>query len=241
MIYPLYNGTIQLKFEEARHRYEVDGEPIISVTGVESPKPGLVFWAAKEAAEYVRRSLTPGVALDEIAIGELCEGARKAHREISGRAMSIGTLAHQACEKYAKTGVIERPVNEQAGRSFDTFVKWFKDHDVKVHGSEVKIYSKAFKYAGTCDLFCVVDGEECVVDIKTSSALYPEYAMQLAAYANARNEELGTTIYGPGWVVRLPKDGGEVETKRYTEADLVKAFRAFEGLLAYHKWAKRAA
>jgi hypothetical protein len=230
-----------LSFDETKHSYVIDGEKIISVTGVEAPKPGLVYWSAKEAAEYVRRNLPPGIGLDEIAIQELCEGARKAHRNIASKAASIGTLAHAACETFAKTGKVERPVNEQAGRAFDEFLKWFQEHNVKVHASESKVYSRNHKYAGTSDLFCEVDGEWCVVDIKTSANIYDEYIMQLAAYAFAKNEEASlptNELYCSGWIVRIPKDGAGFETRKAELAELNQAFDAFLGLLAYHKWSR---
>lgn len=237
-VYNLYGGEVQLSFDEAKHSYVVDGEKVLSVTGVEAPKPALVYWAAKEAAEYVRRTLVPGVGLDEIAIQELVEGAKKAHRNVATKAASIGTLAHQACETFAKTGKIKRPVNEQAERAFDEFLKWFQEHNVKVHSSESKVYSRKHKYAGTSDLFCEVDGEWCVVDIKTSAAIYDDYIMQLAAYAFAKNEEIVGNNYNAGWVVRIPKDGAGFETRKADATELVNAYTAFLGLLQYHKWAK---
>jgi hypothetical protein len=236
-VYNLYNGLVQLSFDEAKHSYVVDGEKIISVTGVQAPKPGLVYWAAKEAANYVRRTLAPGKGLDEIARQELCSGAEKAHRNIADKAASIGTLAHQACETFAKTGKAERPVNEQAGRAFDEFLKWFETHNVKVHASERKVFSRKHRYAGTLDLLCLVDDVPCTVDLKTSSGIYDDYAMQLAAYSKAVHEETAQD-YSTGWIVRIPKDGQGFETRRFSSEELDKAFDAFLGLLQYHKWAK---
>jgi hypothetical protein len=235
MIYPLYNGKVLLSFDEKKHSYVVEGEKIISVTQVSAPKPGLMFWAAEQASEYVRRYLVPGRAYDEIEIANLVEGARKAHSKTSGRAASIGTLAHQACETFAKSGRIERPVNEQAGRAFDQFIRWVGEHNVKFHASEAKVFHVEHRYAGTLDLDAEVGGQRCIVDLKTSNAIYPEYDLQLAAYAKARERELGIK-YDSAWILRIPKDGGDFETKEVKDLD--KPFEAFLGLLKYYQWAK---
>jgi hypothetical protein len=239
MDYKLYKGSVILSFDEGKHLYTVDGESVLSVTGVAAPKPGLVYWAAKVAAEHFRDRVQPGKSLDEIEIQEIFDGAKKAHAAISKKAASIGSLAHAACETFARTGVEDYPVNPQARASFETFLGWWKDHKVRVNRAEQKVYSVTHRYAGTADLFCEVDGVPCVVDLKTSGAIYDDYLMQLAAYAHAMNEELGdSSMYADGWIVRLPKDGGPVETRHCDEQGLEKAFEAFLGLLTYYRWSK---
>jgi hypothetical protein len=246
--FPLYGGSVLLEFDEAKHVYTVQGETVLSVTGVAAPKPGLVWWAAKMAADHVLENLKPGVPLDELEILSLADGAKRAHNVISKKAASIGTLAHAACEQFAKAQLAfsrgepaaypEPPVNAQARASYETFVKWWTDHRIKIHDSERKVYSRTLKYAGTVDLFCEVDGVACIVDLKTSNQIYDDYLMQLAAYADARNEELVEQVYRSGWVVRLPKDGGPVESRHCDGNGLDKAFHAFRGLLDYYKWSK---
>lgn len=244
--YSLYNGSVLLEFDEAKHVYLVKGEIVPSVTGIKAPNPALQWWSANMARDHILENLKPGIALDEIAIQELAEGARKAHSVISKKAASIGTLAHEACEVFARTGSVAKPpIHPQARASFETFVKWWEDHDVKLHDAEKKVYSRNYGYAGTADLFCEVDGVRCIVDLKTSNAIYDDYFMQLAAYAHARNEEMKHELrledclpYEDGWIVRLPKDGGPVETRHCDRDGLSKAFGAFTGLLEYYTWAK---
>jgi hypothetical protein len=65
----------------------------------------------------------------------------------------------------------------------------------------------------------------------------PEYRLQVAAYAKARERELGVK-YDCAWILRLPKDGGPVETRHCDAEGLDKAFQAFRGLLDYYKWAR---
>ena len=234
MIYKLYNGNIELDFDEAKHVYRVDGEPIISVTGVSAPKPGLVWWAAREAADYVKEHLKPGVPLDEIEIEELCEAARKAHSRKASKAALIGTTAHAACEAFIK-GEEPKVINQAAKNSFDSFLAWVEDNDVEFIASEAKVYHNVLRYAGTLDVDAVVNGERCIVDLKTSNAIYPEMRLQVAAYARAREQELGIQ-YKRGWILRLPKDKSGFEAVPVDTID--EDFVAFLGLLEYYRWAK---
>ena len=88
------------------------------------------------------------------------------------------------------------------------------------------------RFAGTVDsvIRFVDTGALVVVDWKTSSGLYPEAAMQVAAYIAAwaaQNDEYPDNI--GGWVVRFMKRGRqdpEVKTVNVPEA-----YRAFARLM----------
>ncbi len=65
------------------------------------------------------------------------------------------------------------------------FVKWLHSYRVEPIFVEATLFNPDGKYAGSCDLFATIDGVPTVMDLKTSKSLYPEVALQLAAYANA--------------------------------------------------------
>jgi hypothetical protein len=97
-----YNGTVKLLFNKAKHHYTLDGKTIDGVTsiiGIKN-KPALVAWAANMAAEYVKNHIVAGKALDEIEIQQLVDGAKKAHRDFSGKAMNYGTALHSYIEQW---------------------------------------------------------------------------------------------------------------------------------------------
>lgn len=75
-----------------------------------------------------------------------------------------------------------------------------------------------------------VDGKLAVIDWKSSAAIYPEYALQLAAYARAIKEEYGYRV--DRWLVRLGKTDGVVEAVKYPKSTQSSDFRAF--LCALH-------
>jgi hypothetical protein len=51
--------------------------------------------------------------------------------------------------------------------------------------SEATVFSRRHGYAGTLDAICVLDGTLTLLDVKTGKSVYPEVALQLAAYAHA--------------------------------------------------------
>jgi len=125
-------------------------------------------------------------------------------REVLNRAAARGTAVHNAIENYVKFG-IEDISPEHAGY-FNGFLKWYTEHGVTPYGSEVRLYHKAFLYAGTADMMAGVDGLDTLVDFKTSSAVYPMLCgVQLEAYnraAKSHGMELQRKV-----IVHLKKDG----------------------------------
>src|SRR4029077_10413652 len=87
---------------------------------------------------------------------------------------------------------------------------WYHKTKINCVQSERMVFSKHWYYAGTCDFYGFIDGKRCVMDLKTSSGLYPEMLLQIAAYAIAITEETGEPI-NDGWIVRLCKKTGKCE------------------------------
>jgi hypothetical protein len=74
------------------------------------------------------------------------------------------------------------------------------------------------------------------VDFKTSSGIYPEYALQLAAYKMAWKEEHGIDDSEDRidrWIVRFCKKSGVFETKQFKRDQLHE--RTFLHCLNLHK------
>lgn len=241
MQYSLYNGEVKLDFDEGKHLYRVDGQVVPGVTGICDVinKPALVGWAAKQCGLFIEKNLKPGKALDEIQIKQLVGDMKREYRRVAGEAADIGTLVHSWVEKHIKAQLKlgeppEMPVNEQAQRSIEAFTDWEVWHHVQYRASEVKVYSRKYKYAGTVDIDAVIDGVPCIADLKTGNGIWPEMALQLAGYQQARTEE-GYGPYKARWILRIGKDG-IFEGKRYTnfKADL-RGFIAARNLLDWLK------
>lgn len=233
-IYELYGGKVQLHYDDNKHLYMVDGYQADGVTSILKVinKPALVPWAVKCTTDYILSKLVAGKPLDEIEIKQLCDEAKKAHRNKTEEAADIGTYVHQWVEDFINGKNPAMPINEQIRNGVEAFIKWKDEHKVKFLSTEQKIYSKKYKYAGTYDFEAVIDGKTYLGDIKTSSGIYNEYFFQVAAYQHARQEEDPTRNYHGVVIVNCRKDGN-LDVQTSTEFD--KNFKAFMAALVLHR------
>lgn len=187
----LYNGTVRLDFDPVKHRYKIDGVFANGVTTALSiiAKPGLIWWAAGEAANYVKANIVPGEPLDELQIQELCAEARKAHNKKKDKAADVGTFIHNWIEDYVNGDNPIAPVNGDMQRVIGDFLEWWDNSDIEVISSEQIFCSPTHMLAGTADLVCKEDGKLTIMDWKTGSGIYPEMFLQLGAYALMWEEE----------------------------------------------------
>ena len=181
----------------------------MSVTGILGclNKPALVFWAANVVADYLKGRLDAG----ETITAEMIEEARKEHTRKKQEAASIGTQVHEWAEQYAKAP-IELPTDEKVLNGVIGFLKWVKQHKVRFLASEQIVYSRKYNYVGIMDAEAVVDGKRRLIDFKTSNRLYDEYYLQVAAYRQAVEEEVGAYEEN-ALIVRFDKETGAFETR----------------------------
>ncbi|MDE1868081.1 MAG: hypothetical protein KGI08_10295 [Thaumarchaeota archaeon] len=233
-VYKLYNNTVDLFFDEENHKYFVNELPVDGTTGILSVinKPALLGWAVKVTVEFLANVLKPGVALDEVQIKALLEGAKRAHRQKKTDAADIGTFVHDWIKDYIAGKKPAPPVNEQIKNAVDTFLSWEKDQKVEFLESERAIYSKQYGYAGTLDFIAKIGGKTVLGDFKTSSGIWDEYFLQIAAYQQAYLEEFPDKTIVGGVIVRIGKDG-TLETKETTKYD--KDVLGFNGALVLYR------
>jgi len=233
MVIKLYDGSILLDFDEAKHRFTVDGKPIISVTNVTSvidkSRP-LIFWAVGLARDFLMQNLEDLIADtkgDKIAA--IIEEASKQHSIKKKEAADIGTQVHAWVEAFIKAKSKkewpEIPKDPQVCNGVTAFLKWVDEYEVKFVSSEKFIYSKKHKYAGIMDAEAIIKRKLCPIDFKTSSGIYPEMRFQVAAYQAAVEEESGKEYSGNKWLARFDKKTGEFEAHEFAEHD--RDFKAF--------------
>ena len=233
-IYKLYNNTVDLVFDEEKHKYFVNDLPVDGTTGILSVinKPALMGWAVKVTVEFIESILKAGVALDEVQIKALLEGAKRAHRQKKTDAADIGTFVHDWIKDHIAGKNPPMPVNPLIKNAVDTFLAWEKDQKVEFLESERAIYSKKYGYAGTLDFIAKIDGKIVLGDFKTSSGIWDEYFLQIAAYQQAYLEEFPEKEIVGGVIVRVGKDG-TLETKE--TADYDKNVLGFNGALVLYR------
>ena len=247
----LYNGEVELVFDGRpyKHIYTVDDRVVYGVTSIIGvlDKPALMYWAVNMAGEYLQENLKPGVALDEIEIGNLIKNAKSAHRQKKDSAADIGTMGHKWLESYVKAKLTggklpALPVNKDLRNGIRGFLTWVKENNVQFLTSEQQIYSREFHYAGTYDLDAIVNGKKTIVDFKFASGIYDEYFIQGSSYLKAKEEETGERYDGGVVVLKLSKkadDKSPFEVGSIGRIDADDYFDTFLSCLQIYTWRMR--
>tara|TARA_R110001606_G_scaffold381918_5_gene543413 strand:- start:3346 stop:4017 length:672 start_codon:yes stop_codon:yes gene_type:complete len=155
------------------------GKPVPSVTTVLSDtgdKTALINWRKR--------------------VGD--EEANRVSRESAG----LGTKVHNAIEKYILQEEYEIKGNNFISVMAESMTTEMINNGLtkvdELWGVEVGLIAEGL-YAGTSDAIGIYEGEEAIIDFKTSKKIKPrkwieDYFMQGCAYALAHNEMMGTEI-----------------------------------------------
>jgi hypothetical protein len=168
------------------HRvYRWQGREYPSVTAILNggvPKPFLVRWAAKAAAEYAIAHLDH---LRHLPAGQAIREIKHAPFTKRDNAAEVGDLVHAAVEAHA-LGQPRPTVPDHAAGYLAGFDRFVADHTPGFLAAEQTVYSRRYGYAGTFDLLATLpDHGLTLLDVKTGNRVYPEVCLQLAAYAAA--------------------------------------------------------
>ncbi|RTI54805.1 hypothetical protein CSW14_07040 [Thermus scotoductus] len=221
-----------LTFDPQTHRYtlENNGETRVlpSVTRVLSvlAKPRVNTWAMDTMAQHILDNYYPGMSTEEMIL--LLQEARTKPEGESQKAADTGSEVHDWIEGFLQGVPKGLPVNPRARKAVESFLDWWHREKRDFLLSEEIVAHPPLGYAGKVDLV-LQDGT--LVDFKTSKALYPEYRLQLGAYALALEwwENITPTR---GLLVRLGKDGFlEVQ-----EVDLERPKQAFSHLMEVYRY-----
>jgi hypothetical protein len=145
------------------------------------PKPALMPWAAKMAAEHAdanwyRLSKTPPAErVDEI---------KSAYKVYTEKTATLGTLVHKLIECWS-TGQPYPEWDKEVEKFVDQFINFMMTIRPEFIESEVTVWSRTHGYAGTADFIARINGNIVLGDVKTGRNLYPEVGLQLSALANA--------------------------------------------------------
>lgn len=233
----LYKNTIQIEFNDKNHRYKVNDKfGIISVTAVTGllDKPALKFWACNMMEGELLEKNKNGIKITPEIIAE----AKKAHTKKMEKEATSGSLVHEWAEAYILNQIEKKPKPEMPKdprvlNGVIAFLKWVDEHGIKFLASELLLYSKKYKYAGLMDAKALIDKKLCAIDFKTSSGIYPEFFMQVAAYRGADEEETGKK-YDETHIIQFDKDTGDFHSQK--AKDHKKDYQSFLGLLKVKKW-----
>ncbi len=178
------------------HSYvDDDGNKVPSVTTILSegfPKPALVQWAARCAAERAV-DMDPDEWLQLRASGRdtAVRTIKGAYVDMRDQAAARGTTVHSLAEKIMRGETVEVP--EAVSGHVESALKFMDDWKIRPVLIERPVISYTWHYAGTFDLIGdTPDGRRILFDYKTgNSGIWPDTALQLAAYRFA-DHYLGT-------------------------------------------------
>lgn len=167
-------------------RYTWDDARWQSVTTILSdglPKPALVQWAANMAASEAVENFDE---LRALPLVKALDRIRYAHRNRSRVAMARGTEIHKYGEALL-TGQ-EIAVPDQHRGPAEAYARFLDEWKIEPIAVETPLANRQHRYAGTADAWVrigVRDRASALLEVKTGGDLYPDYALQLAAYRYA--------------------------------------------------------
>lgn len=116
------------------------------------------------------------------------------------RASDWGKLVHQIMESILTGDKAE--IAPVVLPSVSAFESWRNQHKVSALDVEKRVLSKNHLYAGTLDVLAEIDGKLGILDLKTSTGIWDDYALQLAAYFQAFNE-MALPKVETRWILRV--------------------------------------
>lgn len=201
---------------------------VTTILGRFKESGGLMKWAYSTGREHGRLE-----ALGQEAPASLYD--------VSGKAADIGTAAHAMVEAFIRGGqpetcftYLQLPNDEDRAKAinaFNTYRDWQSMTRLEIVDQEMHLVSKVHRFGGTPDAIGRFNGELCLVDWKTSNAVYGDYLMQLAAYRVLWEENHpGRPLTGGFHLCRFSKEHGDFGHHYYRELD--NAWEMFKHLRA---------
>lgn len=209
----------KIEFDEAKHKYLVEGESYPSVTTIiKATVPVELSWWGMEVgvagvALLIKRGVLPR-PYDPTAVMEELKRQGLTTNDVFWKRGESGTAIHQAVQDYGETGKIPDlddfpPEDHQRIKNLAGFL--LENRPIFIE-QEVRTASLLHRYAGTLDARVLFEageykGKTCLMDVKTGKYVYPESQFpQLAAYENAEVEN-GMPSTDHQLVLHLPSAG----------------------------------
>jgi hypothetical protein len=185
----------RLTFNPGTHTYWLadrnggSRQRLVSVTGLlaQLDKPALKWWAANTAADYAIDQWDSLTLQSPSERRKLIAAAPWGSRD---RAAATGTAIHDMAEHLLGGAPVEVP--EIVRGQVEGLARWLEDSAVTAMVTEAQVWSEADDemglcgYAGTLDaIFDHPKRGIGLVDFKTGTGIYPEFALQVAGYAAA--------------------------------------------------------
>lgn len=145
------------------------------------PKDWLSNWVAKTVAEFAVDRRDAWSDLPRTDAVKLLKGSPWSVRD---DAADRGSAIHAALEAHLRREDLPE-MNDEERECAKAARQFLEARGSRILASELTVINLSLGYAGTLDLWDVLDGVSWCLDWKSSASVYTEHAVQQAAYANA--------------------------------------------------------
>jgi hypothetical protein len=170
---------------------------------------------------------------------------------ISKKSKEIGSQLHSLLENFIVYGSGETSINssfqEEISNALNGFIAFKNEHPcIKLKWAELQLSNDILKLNGTIDCIGEENDNLVLIDWKTGECknkalppIYPEYILQVAAYAALYNLDknqqmpVSFSIIKKAYIVVLSKDKPFYNILELDETILKAAFKAFNCVLQY--------
>jgi predicted RecB family nuclease len=219
--------------------YTIDGVNYPSVTTILNVlnKPQLVNWAVRLTRDSLKQelfALQRSNSLQDLNADSILARSASEHSRVKNAAADHGIDIHRRIAACVgdKSSRMSKNVRDPV---IIAFRAWQDEAQFLPIASEKLVISREHEYAGTADLIGTLNGKLALLDIKTGRRVYPEYKLQLAAYAIAWGEMKGSF---PQVCMNLHvrSDFTIVEANTFTAAELFPLFQTFLAAKRLFEW-----
>ena len=189
------------------------------ISDVNDKSHGLIPWATGAVCTYIMENCEqPWLDKKEssdayIVFPDQLKKARWYYKDISTRALDVGSAVHDAIRMYLASGVEPSDPDDQVLAAFVAFLEFFDQHKMKTIKTEERMFLN--DWSGQFDWYGEFNEKLYILDWKSSKDFYREMRIQIAAYRYGWSS-LGNDVEGSG-CVRLDKESGLPFFKDYSK------------------------
>lgn len=161
----------------------------------------------------------------------------KDYREEWGKEADLGTVAHKAIEcllhgREVPSYELEPAQRKKLDECLKAFKRWRRSSRVEVTGSEIECISEKFRFGTRLDHSVRIMGRRALLEIKSTKSLYESHLVQMAAQAQAWNEEFEGDPIEEFHLLRIGKE--DASFHHHSWPSLNKYFEVFVHLRALY-------
>lgn len=244
-------GVWEARHDGTGHRYVhlpsgIYQRSVTTKIGGVIAKPHLTKWAVKMGVEWLIKDKRYLKLESEHWHDEMINGAQLAHTDTRDDAGNVGSVAHNAAERYLNewldTGI--KPTRSMVAYGINTpdprsvasmraIEAFFGKHEITPIASEILVGDVKYS-AGALDFLAIMDGKLTLIDFKTSNSVDQiGYSMQVAAYKYFFEAMTGIKIE-KCIILHLSKDYDKFEV--YKINALPQAWKIFKQVCSIYDW-----